>query len=1302
MDTKDIGQQKLVATTIMLILIMATFVTPGITTENKYKTQDFPTHITLQNMTEGWNVTWSGNSSDAGVANPIPTYCNASGIRNTTVAVKLIVNGTHGIEWINVSVGNLTNITNHWYHNASNITLWISGDNVSWEVLQYDVGYGNGRFPNGGGNLTINNSIWGVFLGNPWDYHGQDGVINENCSIYLRFQCNLTFGMHYGIYVNDTPWWVYIGQANEIHDQVTFNGRLRNGLEYLEECCIEVNKTVWNGTDWIKWYNTSNPGEEVMFNISFHNCGATPETNYAICDTYYDALAYYVPDSGRIKYPGEDWRDITPNSTSVEPASCVFPAHTHAVFHIPSENLTNFTYCNWIYVHFNLTVNNSNYSKNEVTVYDCPLYYEYWDSDCFNSSECYVNEWFNTSIECQDCIAENTTWAISEHIDRPCVGNGCYDEEWFEYETEFNRWEAYDDYYNWNLTYRYDNSDGNGTDELGLSYAIVNRSDTNRSFSSMRMRYNCTDWDETTEEPMIGIIYAYENDSHFDMILYGYYDTFLFSKRGDHIYNTFDMSLVESYDDTYDYYDPFWPTDTDWQPYALDPGQTFQFFNGIWVKTLYNEHTGHLMSKAWSINATYPFALDWEVSGWIVNETMDNIVYNDSECFGLVVWNYNNSTLFTADFDFIEEWRLNYSRDANATESQLENHSVFGNEGIPLLEFPVHKLFGTGSQIEEWDNWHYGCYEEYDDGNKSAYEYGDCTTCFYRNLSHFYNMESRYFDKTSISSVFNKEDQKDNIYYYSSVFTNISVEAPYNNSLYIQIDECTDGTEDSYDGAVVCIDMDNDQEWDDNDMAFYWYTSMDEVWYSVYNGTTSKYYGKTDDFDPEMYIWFNAEMSPEVYNWYWDSYTMFPALHRFSTHRVYSVEIPLYYLVKDSGEYLNSTDTFGLHIQTTDNDYQYSPVWENWNESSEEYYIGNGNDADSTWTYFMNCTSWDECVNFEEGFWNGVTHAQMQYWGEGRIGNNSGPLIELQSEINATKEANVSIINDITKDNIINYTINITNIGDTQVTGVVVNDTFIDCIYYIGSDLPAHNVTNGTGNIHIFNVTNVLQIGNYIEFNITVNVTADCTFNGTNITNNITVTTNESANCSATNNIMYGTNKPPIITRAYPYTNRTITDISLLLSYINASIIDPNGDNMDIYFCTNKTIDLDATGKQVPYWHAIGQHTGSPNGSYETNQTFNMDDDANKTRWRWGDTYYWWNVSVTDGKAWTNASYKFLTDLSRYDVQTPLGVVNAGDAQAAWTHRSTGIYDYDGLYDTQTPYTTINAGDAQLIWASRD
>ena len=430
-------------------------------------------------MTDIWNVTWSGNSTEAAVFDPIPTYCNSSGVRNTTVVVNLTVDGIRFIERINVSIGNLTNITNHWYHNADNITMYISPDNVSWEILQYDAGNGMGVFPTDGGNLTINQTIWDVFLGNPWEYHGDNGLINENCSIYLRFRCNLTIDLNDGEYKEgyfrnetDNPWKVYIVNNSEIYDTDTFTAQLRNGLEPHTGCCLDVNKTVWNGTDWVKWYRNTTVGQEVIFNISIHNCGGQITDNISIYDTAYDALWEYVPGSAKIKYPGEDWRKTTANSSTSEEGNCGYPIHSHVTFHIPRENLTNFTYCNYIYLHYNRSINNQNYSYDTVGVYTCEYDFEWWDSTCYNLSSCYVNEWFNDSIICDCQKEESSNWTVSEHIKRPCVDKGCYDEEWSEYETEFGRWETYNDSDHWEWVYRYDNLDGNGTDinRMSVSY----------------------------------------------------------------------------------------------------------------------------------------------------------------------------------------------------------------------------------------------------------------------------------------------------------------------------------------------------------------------------------------------------------------------------------------------------------------------------------------------------------------------------------------------------------------------------------------------------------------------------------------------------------------------------------------------------------------------------------------------------------------------------------------------------------------------------------------------------------------
>jgi len=1257
--------------------------------KNYSSSGNFPTELILKGLTLDNNITWSGNSSTATGPVPVITFCNSSGVRNETMEINLTVNATQGIEWINVSMSNLLNTTNGWWHNASNITLWISGDNVTWQILQDDAGYGMGVFPECGANLTITDAIWGVFIGNPWTYHGDAGIIDENCSIYLRFQCNLTMGLNYGYYWNVTPCNVYIGEDTDTIDSENFSCQLQNGFEPIEGCCLDVNLTVWNGSTWVKHYEDTTVGQVVTFNLSFHNCGGVPTGNIAIFGSHYDALGYYVVGSSYVKMPGEPFIPLDPFLINWESETCEYAGHGHITWHLDLANLTNFTYCNTIYLEFNMTINNTDYSENEYGVYFCPFDFDWWDSECYNISDCYVNAEFNTSIVCPSSSPEESTWAISEHINRPCVGNGCYDEVWFDYETAFDRWCSYNASDTWEWVYRYDNLDGNGTDSLGLSYTIVNNSDVNRSMSLLRTRCNVTDCEEGTVEPCVGLIYAFTNDSNYDMVLYGWDETYLLSKRGSQLVNTNDSTVVTGKASAYNYYDSAWPKNTSVTPYHIDPETLFDPFNGIWIKTIYNEHTPHLQSKAWQINDTQPFGLDFEPPGWIINESMLNTQYQSSKCFGLIVWNPDNTTNFTADFDFIEEWRLNYSRDEQANTSQIANHPVFGTDGIPLINFPTHEYIPY--QEAMWTDYNNNCYDVYEEGNMTAQQFADCTSCFYKNLSTLYSMESRQFDKAVVTSP-GEEDQKDNIYYYTNVMTNLTFEAPYNNSLYIQIEECTDGTEDSYDGAVVCIDVDNDQEWDDNDMAFYWYTVGDEVWYSVYNGTTSKYYNKTSDFIPDMQIWFNAEYTNATYNWYDELSSWFPPIHRYSPHRVYNVMIPLYYLEKGSvgsGNYLNANDTFGLHIMTTDNDYEYSPVWENWNETDESYYTVNDNDADSAWTTYMNCTDWNECVDFEEGRWNGVTATQMQYWGHGKIGNELGNLTENRYEINATKEVNVSTITNLLVDNLINYTITICNTGDNIVTNVTINDTLPTNVEYVYSSLLPANVTNPSGNIYIFNVTTSLSNSDCISFNITVNFSVGCYENGTNVINNIIASTTQRANTSANNTVQYGTNKAPVITAHFPIFNRDGTTI--LLEGMNATVEDDNADSMDIYFFTNKTASW--TGSA----NSIGINSTVNNGTYICNQSFNNSERFN-TRWRWGITFYYWSVNVTDGKTWTNESFVYITKYSRYDITTT-GDVTATDVIVTWGNRQ-GEETYLGLYDVDAS-TDITATDVTLIWSNR-
>ena len=154
-------------------------------------------------------------------------WCNDSGIRYETMEVNLTVNTSSVVEWINVSVDDLYDGT-HW-SNASNVTVYYSGDNITYHPIRDDDGNGFGVGVDGGNNLTIRDSNW-YYDNNPFDNHGTGDVINENCSIYLRFRYEFNMSMDYGTYHNQTglPWSVWIGEDDEIHDHKDFTVQVLN------------------------------------------------------------------------------------------------------------------------------------------------------------------------------------------------------------------------------------------------------------------------------------------------------------------------------------------------------------------------------------------------------------------------------------------------------------------------------------------------------------------------------------------------------------------------------------------------------------------------------------------------------------------------------------------------------------------------------------------------------------------------------------------------------------------------------------------------------------------------------------------------------------------------------------------------------------------------------------------------------------------------------------------------------------------------------------------------------------------
>lgn len=1047
-----------------------------------------------------------------------------------------------------------------------------------------------------------------------------------------------------------------------------------------EECCIETNKTVWNesSNSWVKhlpYSYVNSTTHNVTFNISWHCCGDCGG-NISVYDTLYTSLRY-INDSAVVHYPDGTTESKNPDVWSKE----ADPYHEHAQWNFTEDNVT-MDPCQTMYIIFNASMVASDISWNNVTVYVIPPGipdHQWWDSDCWNASSCSVGD-YPLAYQLFNCTcneSEKSCWNVTEYF-----RGGTFDEVWLEYEPA--EWNLVNlelpGNPDWGYCYRYGNDIGNQTNHNHLSYSIANTSCSNRTQSLVRMRINTT---EESDRPVAGVVYRYENYDRFDMVLYGDDTVYALSVINGILVNTEDYTPVTTFSDCINYYRLDWVTDPDHYdaiyPYRDGP------YNGTWIKTIYNEYPGTLLSKAWS-NDEYDFDRCEEPTGWCLNETWANLVYNNASCFGLVIWNPENYT-FVADFDMIDMWRLNYSRDPWATPGQLANHSNFGNDGIPIMYFPV---FNYSHKVENWTQMNH-CYDEWMVGNITYEEYIICSEQSAYNISNdMMSMESRaYNPNVSVVEAGGQWwDQNDSIYYYTSIVENMS--GAYSAALLMQIEDCTDGSQNNFDGAVVCIDVDNDMSWDSNDVAVTWWSFLDIIWQTnktCYLGNTTN--PTIDDID-------TVAMFDDCVGGMFEG--SFPPLHRYESHRSYFLEIPLVFLEKGytgSGDYLNVNDTFGLHVMTINRGqnetWTLSPVWTNWNETSNDHYIFDDTEPTNhltIWDYFMNCSTDVLIKDFCDGLsWNGVNFSNIRHWGHGRILNNTGwDIIANQYSINVTKEGNVSSITDITKDNLVNYTITVCNDGNDPITNVTVNDTLpLNCVY-VDSSLPGANVTGSDRN-WTFNVTHHLSNGSCLSFNVTINVTAGAVPNGTNLNNTVNASCDNFTYGSGYDLILYGSNNLPVINWQYP--SNTSMNVTIVLANISVGVYDNDGDNLDIYFTSNKTRFWNGT------WRSIGVNLSVPNGTYSINKSiiglFNM----TNTPWRWGNTVYYWNISVTDGKAWVNESYWYDTTYSRYNVNIK-GAVNVFDLSADWAHE-TGTHPYDGLYDVNGN-GAVNVFDLSAIW----
>jgi len=1173
---------------------------------------------------------------------------------------------------------------------------------------------------------------------------------------------------------------------------------------YIEsEPNISMYKRVWDvesGT-WDGEYSNSSVGETCNFNLTLTNYGFAPNDNLTIYDTHYDALEYYVPGSAFVTYPGGNRVQHEPDTTW-ENGDCTWAGHGHLTWCIAEDNMTSFSNGRQMYIEFNLTVNNTNYSCNTATYYVCE---DSWCVDCFTnytdyggSSYACVNEYFNEDITCTLNTTENSSWMISEHVHRDCTPDSpCLDEEWNEYSTASNAWRAYNTsqwgdggWRDWGWTYRFTSENRHYLDNLGLSYTIVNDSSMNRTQSVLRMKYNVTDWGEDSDDPAIGIIYSYTNDSYYHMVLFSWGAVYLLTKEGNQLYNTNDSSPVnDAFIDAYNYYDKDWSCNGSIEMYPFGVMEDAAN-NGIWAKTLWNPYCAQLNVKAWNITSNRPFGLCYEPSGWIYdghpmnysNETLtrndlassdaltdstvhtvirvynDTMVFRladsmtssddyvvttsggnghtntniewgpwgaepsggeeyeveyitksnisekfpDNYCFGLVVWNPSMPETgvndFYADFDFIESWKLNYSETMRYYENDEES-------GIIPVGFMDFKAFDVTEYLDYFDTWNTSCYQQYVAEQLTEQEYAGCTSCFYRNLTKLYTMNSRMHKKLQNCSVDLEvfDNQNDSVYYYSAIVTNLSANTNmlYNNSVLLQIIDTSDGSIDWGDGAIVCIDVDNNSEWDYNDMCFVWYDEGGGTRFFIWNGTHMWYNGTAPDYNITARFWADEMSCP--YDWVAeiasaDSNALLPSLHRYSEHRVYSMWVPAFYFVKNDHTFLNTTDTFGIHIMTIDSGIMGVPlensvvVWEEWNETKCENRITGYNES-SAWQEFLNISGYSQIEDF---YTYGHIPPQINsdvidFWGLGTFGNQTGYLEQDYYDSIVTKTANETILPNITIDQYLNYTIKICNNGIYNLTDVIINETFPAGIEVLYTN--ASSYWNPCDNTWEFNIT-WLNSTNCSFTYIAVNFTADCFTNGTNYTNTVKITADQpgfykTASCY----VIYGENTAPQINWTYP-TNASTE--ALLIDNISCYIYDADGDTM------NMTIYADKGGinNQTDVWTTtnipIGNFSEVSDGHYSWNQTTNKSDRF-ATKWRWGNYRYNFTIKVTDGLTWTNETFYFTSGGSRYDINTN-GDVTTSDISLVWTYH-TPIADYLGLYDVNAN-GDITTSDISIIWAN--
>lgn len=716
-----------------------------------------------------------------------------------------------------------------------------------------------------------------------------------------------------------------------------------------------------------------------------------------------------------------------------------------------------------------------------------------WDNDTY-----YFTTKGATTIDPTGYLYGN--WSFSEHLDAADT----LDEDWL-----FNNdtyWQNADlsDWWSGNWSMHYNNTNGTAPE---IGFAILNNSGMNKSQTLAWTKYNLTD-SENQNVIYNGVIYAARTTNDWDCALYGFNELYLLTYNGTGFVNTNDSTPVTDETEAYNYWQASWGWyDGDYY-YEPDPQN-----HGSWIKTVYNSLCGRLLTKMYGDETTCTGFLT-EPAGWTLNmEDATNFSNQTAQGFGIVTWNPDDYN-YSAYFDMVEVWQLNYTRNFSAPFEPDGN----GTYGRPHMDFPVLDMAEVLTDIEQFLN-------DTVEGNLSL---DDISNYLKDNVTNLMNMEARIFEPDKAGLY----DQNDSVYYYACMFTNFTLfnNSMDNNQLYISIMDCTDGQNNTYlDSAGVGIDVDNNYTWDNNDRFYFWDDSGTN-WQWNGSAWSTVFTPSANAFETDQYTWRN--------------------LHRYNSHMQYAILIPQSDLIKDDGSEINATDIFGLSIFTHNLDDSNICFWQNKNETNCNPFYSEV--VETCKEYFINETglSSEEVLN--------INTTNLYRWGEGEIG--AGVLSSAPAPIFTNQNpANESLLIDSTTGEV---SVTITSVGtfsyeirlysttvadDKGSTSGVSHTTGTKTHDFTGSLQPGQNYTwwvNATNSegassneSYWFTVNNTYSMTTEIDSNVTnvdqtnatlgqdVNISVNLTNTGTGTIEDISVQhTWLNCSCSDFNFTMVDTN----------------------------------------------------------------------------------------------------------------------------------------------------------------------------------